>query len=343
MVELKSYVVSIKKESVDPSLNIDLDIERDWDELITRIDGQVYSEDKKFLGSILPDVYPNLPAQNYYEHSIDLYIEGHGNEGLTKTSLHYLMTVTLSRSAVDWIEKVRRTNNLKEVVIRIDIQVRYIKFFGKLKEFQTYPQLGVPGNFIIPANRNQNDDRNQMDNSALRIAVTDGEKDYSTYSTLLESRYLLEHKQVTIPMTHWTTIYLPAFGYGEYLIVEIPKGNGTIVEAWDHINKAEEDLRKHSYTGALSECRQALETLRNKVDESSLPTDKKARFERLIGQGKNAVFGWISMFLHQENVNTSQGLASVEPNYYDAENALFVTKLVAKYVGEIFGMEGKDD
>jgi len=60
----------------------------------------------------------------------------------------------------------------------------------------------------------------------------------------LEVREQLLKRDVTISSVDWIYDYVPKFGMGEYFIIEIPKGEKIIKEAWDYVEKAENCFRE---------------------------------------------------------------------------------------------------
>ncbi|MEM0135586.1 MAG: hypothetical protein QXU18_10270, partial [Thermoplasmatales archaeon] len=96
-----------------------------------------------------------------------------------------------------------------------------------------------------------------------------------------------------------------------------------------------------------SECRQALDAM-NKVVRGHFNKEKEgnnifeSKWDRLAGHGKEALYGFLSVFMHQEDAKTGSGKSSISPTYWDAENAIFFTKIMLKHAHDLLRSQNKD-
>lgn len=72
---------------------------------------------------------------------------------------------------------------------------------------------------------------------------------------------------ISIPASDWIHDFAPKLGLGEYFIVEIPKGEETIKDAWEYVRKAEESFRTWNTKGVFASCREVLSLLDRKLKE----------------------------------------------------------------------------
>jgi hypothetical protein len=132
-----------------------------------------------------------------------------------------------------------------------------------------------------------------------------------------------------IEQSHWVNKILPSLSYGEYFIIEIPKGNEQINEAWKYINKAENCFNTWDTKGTFANCRE-LGTFLNNLIKEKLDLDPNIKkwnrsFERFSHQ--------VSLFLHveEEDIKNKEPKGSININKNDAEHILIVTKALLKY------------
>lgn len=154
----------------------------------------------------------------------------------------------------------------------------------------------------------------------------------------VEKRLIKEEK--TIPSSDWIHDYAPKLGLGEYFVVEIPKGNRIIEEAWNYVEKAEDCCRRWDTKGAYVHCREAGSlldgTIKIKFEKDSFIYDE--RWGRTYKRFKNMSFSdFASLDLHLEDIKKSSKYATedVKISKADAEHVLIVTRALIKYAGEL--------
>lgn len=130
-----------------------------------------------------------------------------------------------------------------------------------------------------------------------------------------------------IEQSYWVKNILPALNYGEYFIIEIPKGEKTIAEAWNYIEKAEESFRMWNSKGAFANCREVGTLLDNHVKE-------KLAGNPIIKKWKVAIEKFnalLSLDLHVENIKNASPKGYINVNKNDTEYIIIVTKSILKY------------
>ena len=331
-----SISLSIKTNSVEPAISVGLPIQKDWNEVITNIDVRAYSEDKKLLGFLLPDVPPSTRPGDNKEQSIFLYYNLPQNNEMGESTTPYYFTLILPKRIIDHIEKVRHSNPLNDVVLDLDVQVRYQKYFAGLGKYQRYVfSQGFPAAITFPA-------ANQGSDPSIKI-LTLLDQQNVTGSSLFEVRNDHEQLKITIPMSKWVKEYLPPLDYGNYFIVEFPAGEKDISDAWRNIDEAEKAYRQWNISGVFSSCRlagQALDRIiKDRFGEGSFTYTQ--RWGRIYGIKNGGFDHWTSMPLHQEDIK-GEGTGSrkyqeeeIKATESDAEAMLFTIMVLAKYAEKL--------
>ena len=134
-----------------------------------------------------------------------------------------------------------------------------------------------------------------------------------------------------IEQSYWVKNILPALNFGEYFIIEIPKGNKLVKEAWAYIEKADNCYKNWDKKGAYANCREVGGMLDRIIKEklSGKPIMKK--WKRTIGK-----FNYMaSLNLHIEEITNEEPKGIVEINKNDTEHIIIVTKALLKYAEEL--------
>ena len=134
-----------------------------------------------------------------------------------------------------------------------------------------------------------------------------------------------------IEQSYWVKNILPALNFGEYFIIEIPKGNKLVKEAWAYIEKADNCYKNWDKKGAYANCREVGGMLDRIIKEklSGKPIMKK--WKRTIGK-----FNYMaSLNLHIEETTNEEPKGIVEINKNDTEHIIIVTKALLKYAEEL--------
>ena len=333
----QSYVVRyLKSDSVEPAISISLPIRRKWNEIIRNIEVNAYSQDMKFLGHLSPDVFAGLQQMDYEEQSMNLYFGNTENSEAQEGSISYVYTLVLSRKAIDYIEKIRQSHRLKDVVINLDVQLRYQRYHLSLGKYQKFIFAGGRAPALTFPEANQ-----QHDQSIKVLNLSDEQNIHGT--TLFEVHNDHERFQITVPMSEWVNDYLPAFSYGNYFIVEFPAGEKDISDAWRNIDEAEKAYRQWNISGVFSSCRSAGQALdriiKERFGEGSFTYTQ--RWGRIYGIKNGGFDHWTSMPLHQEDIK-GEGTGSrkyqegeIKATESDAEAMLFTIKVLAKYAEKL--------
>lgn len=140
--------------------------------------------------------------------------------------------------------------------------------------------------------------------------------------------------RVDIPHSHWISNVLPGLGQPEYFLLEIPKGDRVLEDAWRYLDQAENSYRNWNTKGAYANCRE-LGTLLNrtvgeKFGKGDFRSEKWGRayasFERLA-----------SLDLHLEDIKKSENMSPAEVKVFrsDVEHLLFRTRCLLKYGQEL--------
>jgi len=148
----------------------------------------------------------------------------------------------------------------------------------------------------------------------------------------------LPGESTIIKASDWVNKFVPKLGVRNFLVLEIPfykeSDNNIIKAALYLLGEAEKAYQGWDATTTFVKCRQVVEKLRNKVHNSSLNVDEKEKFDRLVAKGDKGLFGFLSFGIH-EDTNNTDGYAHRIITQYDAEAALYFTKILIKYTAEL--------
>jgi hypothetical protein len=62
--------------------------------------------------------------------------------------------------------------------------------------------------------------------------------------------------RLEVSQSHWVNRVSPAFGVGEYFLIEVPKGKKTVQGAWDYLEKSETAFRNWNSKEVYGNCRE---------------------------------------------------------------------------------------
>lgn len=139
-------------------------------------------------------------------------------------------------------------------------------------------------------------------------------------------------QEIKIPQSHWVKDILPKMGHSECLLVEIPKGNEIIREAWDYIEKTETAFMRWDTQGVFANCREVGRVLDNEIknkfgEADATYTERWQRFHKGFNH-------WASLDLHRTDIK-------VEVKKADAEHLMFVTKSLIKFAEQLLREKNK--
>ena len=196
------------------------------------------------------------------------------------------------------------------------------------------------------------DDR---DISLLIYAIPDRSSSYNQNRTNLNlistsgtGNGYIAHKSIskncniTIPSSKWCYNYAPKLGIGNFLVLEIPFGQRTdekeINKALKLISNAEKSYLNWDVAGVFTNCRTAIELLRNKIKRKFPNSDKYMKLHRLVDDIKfnnkmqrTGLYSFLSLAGHTDD----DGVLNPEVNQCDAEVALYFTKILVKYMADM--------
>gem|GEM_PF-722847 len=142
-------------------------------------------------------------------------------------------------------------------------------------------------------------------------------------------------KRERVPSADWIHEYAPVLGLGEYFVVEIPKGNKTIGDAWRYVEKAEESYRQWNTKGVYANCRECGKVLDTSIKQR-FGKDSfvyKERWGRTFGRFE----AFASLNLHIEDIKESPQYRSQDLRVQrpDVEHVMIVSKALVKYAEQL--------
>lgn len=152
---------------------------------------------------------------------------------------------------------------------------------------------------------------------------------------LTEFSSLRVEMNIEIPQSHWIKKVLPGLGLGEFFIVEIPKGDGMIKEAWELMAKAEESFNYWKSKDVYAHCRDIGTLLDNKIKaKKNINNFSKEKWKRSYDKFNHLA----SLGLHTEDHKKSDKYSPDEIiiSKADAEHLIIRTKVLIKYAEALF-------
>ena len=342
-------------KSVLPSIVFEIEIEhKKYQEAIIGVYGWLETDDGKIVASI-NEIIEKPKATELGARGSYLDEDSKDKEEIYKTKI----IAQLTKQALDYIEKRRGADRKKNVNFILNLIIKYIhsravispsylidpKDIG-LNKIQVSTSRGEEkGEIIVYAS----DDEFCTSHTNRWIISGDGGP------VFLEVKEQLLKKDVTISSVDWIYDYVPKFGMGEYFIIEIPKGEKIIKEAWDYVEKAEKCFREWYIEGVCDNCREAGVVLNKKMKKEF--GENSFTYNERWGRAYLRFFNFlVSLGLHLEDMKGKNWMELIKslpkdfphPKRYadypadeirlgkvDAEHILIVTKLLIKYAEEL--------
>jgi hypothetical protein len=145
-----------------------------------------------------------------------------------------------------------------------------------------------------------------------------------------------EDFDIEIPQSYWLKNVLPNLGVGEFFVIELPKGDNKIKEAWQYIETAEHAYRNWDSKSVFANCRELGTLLDGKIKDKFGKTSF-AYLERWQRRYKNYNY-FASLDLHLEDTKSKSNnytLEEMKTYKADAENMILSAKILLKYAQEL--------
>lgn len=136
---------------------------------------------------------------------------------------------------------------------------------------------------------------------------------------------------INIPQSHWINKILPQLEFGEYFLVEIPKGKEKISEVWEYIEKTESCFKSWDTKGTFANCREIGDFLDKELK-------KRIGKQPIIKKWKRAIerFKYLaSLGLHIEDIQKEEPEGTIKIGKSDSEFLLIQSKALVKYAEEL--------
>lgn len=142
-----------------------------------------------------------------------------------------------------------------------------------------------------------------------------------------------------IPQSHWVKKVLPLLGANDCFIIEIPKGEGLLKDAWNYLEKAETALRIWNSKEVYGNCRDCGTLLDKTIKEES--GEGNYIYALKWNRAYKEFNYFASLGLHSEDPKSSSGnFSKVDIKKPDCECLILMTKALTKYAEELLE-EGK--
>ena len=158
-------------------------------------------------------------------------------------------------------------------------------------------------------------------------------------SRITERKYFITDYQtssydfnIEIPQTYWLKNVLPNLGIGEFFVIELPRGNSELKDAWKYIETAEHAYRNWDSKSVFANCRELGILLDGKI-KNKFGKLSFSYLERWQRRYKNYNH-FASLDLHLEDTkskSTTYTLEEMKTYKIDAENMILSGKVILKY------------
>lgn len=143
--------------------------------------------------------------------------------------------------------------------------------------------------------------------------------------------------ELDIPQSHWVEKILPALSFGEFFIIEIPKDNKEIQEAWRYIEVARKCYDSWDTKGTYANCREVGTCLDKILQDQIGNTPMMKKWKRSIEKFKPLA----SLDLHLEEIQNQQPEGRITVGKHDAEHLLIASQALVKYAQELLAENSK--
>ena len=328
-IEVKPY-----EGSIFPAMSFEVEISYTrYGEAIMGVNGWLETDDGKIVAEISGTI-PETTMSDGVGAKGSSFDVNFGEE-IYKTTLIAL----LDKRALEHIERRRMGDRIGDVKLTLNLNVKSIESKATISHLHEVDPKSIGVNPIsVPTGKGKSEGKiivyahdSGFSSEHINRWILSGSNNPIFLS--VEKRRHKEEK--TIPSSDWIHDYAPKLGLGEYFVVEIPKGNKIIEEAWNYAEKAEDCYRRWDTKGAYINCREAGSlldgTIKTEFEKDSFIYDER------WGRTYKRFSYFASLDLHLEDIKRSPKYSpeDVKISKADAEQVLIVTKALIKYAGEL--------
>ena len=182
------------------------------------------------------------------------------------------LVAELNDKTLTFIENNRKQNKKGDVNLKVTLDITSISSNANVAHVYRLK----PSDIEIPIQQIQTSSGRTKEFEILCVAY---DSEYSTdknngwflsgaggpeYLNVMKQKIEYEFR---IPSTDWIYEYAPKLGLGEQYIIQIPKGDNVLVEAWNYVDQAESSYRNWNTKGVYANCRECGKLLDNKIKE----------------------------------------------------------------------------
>ena len=334
-MEIKNVEPKPYEKSALPSIIFEIEISHvKYQEAIIGVNGWLETDDGKVLASVNEHIYEKPKASKIGARGSSF------DSGFKEEIYRAKIIALISKQVLDYIEKRRLADKKGDVKLNLCLNVKYLQSRAEISQsFLIDPkEIGLQEIQILTSRGYDESGKivayaydPGFSTSFINRWIISG----SGSPIFLEVREQLLKKDIRIPSTDWIHDYAPKLEIGEYFVVEIPKGEKVIEEAWSYVEKAEECFRTWNTKGVFANCREVGKLLdkiiSNKFKNS--PTIKK--WKRAIRKFEYSA----SLDLHLEDIKEEKPEGNIKIGKAEVEHILIITKALIKYAEELLKEE----
>lgn len=331
------------QSACDPTIQVKVTIEyQQIYNIFGGLWGQGFAGDGRRVGPL------ELVPTDEFRFEEPIQPEGVGYSGNISRSITF--NLRLTQAALDHIEKIRQANRRRDVVLKFDfttllIQPKYrITPVGAFKLDQIH-QSQVLGQYD-PAHPDRSILIYELPELTIaRSSTMNFISPFLPTGQLGQVSWIVQRGiEGTIPSSEWTSDYAPAFGLGNFLVVEMPEIQPTLAdgdlakrlsEAAAALPKMRKDILEGEWTNCAEHSRPVVELLNQRDLMRKLLTDTGLSDDtaNALIYGLSGVFDYASKFHHRVDrdgkVAPAQK-ADKEDAYLAYFNAVTLVNLVAE-------------
>ena len=338
-MEVRVTSISPIEHSIYPALSFELEVSHiAYEEIIIGINGWLKTDDGKIIAN-LTEALKERERKSELGAKDSSFDKNFSSKVFRTNVIAFLNSRSLSH-----IESRRMMNRKGDVQLILELNLKVFKSETRISHLHEVEaqKLGIKEPKLIKSSGRE-------ETGTIIFYAYDPE-----FSSNRVNRWVLSGKgspvflasvercletMCSIPSSDWIHDYAPKLGLGEFFVVEIPKGEETIKEAWNLVNKAEDSYRRWDTKGVFANCREAGYLL-DRIVESKFGKESfiyKERWGRAYGRFEHLA----SLDLHLENIKKSAvyPIDEVKINKVDAEHILLATKLLVKLAENLLRAE----
>lgn len=249
---MKVIKVEPFEESIEPAIVFTV-VEnfQKWEKMLVKLEGWLLDRNDRIL-TPLKEIKVSSPETVVAEIAGKGTVQDKNFQQEKKCEIKFI--AFLSGKILDHIENLREKDPKKDVKLKLRIIKKFLVSKAEITHFheanpKDYGLKSIRGESIITYKYDKNYSPSRTD-----LWIISGNSG-PVFLQLNEACEDIEN--IRIPSADWIHDFAPKLGLGEHYVIEIPKGEKIIKEAWDYIEKAEKAFMEWNIESVFTNCREA--------------------------------------------------------------------------------------